>query len=95
MKLIKKITSISLTLLVLLFFSAPMLNSCGGKNKSTESTEQATEEGEEHPAGEHPAGDDEHPAGEEHPDGDEDHPSGEEHPDGDEDHPTSDTTDTE
>ncbi len=44
MKFIKKITSISLALLVLLFFSVPMLNSCGGKNKSTESTEQTTEE---------------------------------------------------
>ena len=63
MNLIKKITSISLTVLVLLFFSAPVLNSCGGKDKSTESTEQTTEESEEQPTGdeEHPAGDEEHP----------------------------------
>ena len=83
MNLFKKITSVSLTLLVLLFFSAPVLNSCGSKNKSTENTEQSTEEGQEHPTGEeHPAGDEEHPTG------DEEHPAGEEHP-------TSDTTDTE
>ena len=71
MQFIKKITSISLALMVLLFFSVPVLNSCGGKNKSTESTEQTTEEGQEHPAG-----DDEHPTGdEEHPTGDEEHPT--------------------
>jgi hypothetical protein len=70
MNLLKKITSISLTILVLLFFSAPVLNSCGVKDKSTESTEETTEESEEHPTGdeEHPTGDEEHPAGdEEHP----------------------------
>ncbi|HLF35118.1 MAG TPA: hypothetical protein VI583_12830 [Cyclobacteriaceae bacterium] len=59
----KKFTSISLTALVLLFFTAPMLNSCGTKNKSSESTEQGTEEGDEHPSdsAEHVAGDQEHP----------------------------------
>ena len=70
MKLIKKITSVSLTLLVLLFFSVPVLNSCSGKDKSSESTEQSTEESQEHPTGdnEHPTRDDEHPMGdEEHP----------------------------
>jgi hypothetical protein len=70
MNLIKKITSISLAVLVLLFFSVPALNSCSGKDKSTESTEQTTGESDEHPTGdaEQSTGDNEHPTGgDEHP----------------------------
>ncbi len=71
MNWLKKFTSFSLMLFVVIFFSVASLNSCGNKDKKTESTEQSAEEDE------HPTGEEEHPAGdEEHPTGDEEHPTG-------------------
>ncbi len=57
----RKVTLTIASMLLLAFFSATLLTSCGGKKeeatKATDSTEKATEhpEGGEHPAGsEHP-----------------------------------------
>ena len=65
MKILKKLKSFAVLLLLMGFFFSFTATSCGNK-KSEESTEQT----EEHPAAaedEHPAADDEHPAADEHP----------------------------
>lgn len=57
----KKIKFTVASLMLLTFFSATVLTSCGGKKEEAVETTDSTEQ-----AGEHPAGG-EHPEGSEHP----------------------------
>lgn len=70
MKLLKKLKSFSILLLLFGFLFATTVSSCGNK-KTEDQTEQSEHpsEGEEHPSDstEHPSSGDEHPSGEEHP----------------------------
>ena len=68
--LIKKLKLVSVGVMALSFLMAVTLSSCGGSTsdysddaEATEAVEESAESTEEHPAGEHPAGDsEEHPS---------------------------------
>ena len=57
----KKVKFTLASLLILAFFSATLLTSCGGKKEEASEAKDSTEQAAEHPEGA------EHPAGGEHP----------------------------
>ena len=63
----KKVKFTLASLMLVAFFSATLLTSCGGKKEEATEAKDSTEKAAEHPeGGEHPEGA-EHPAGGEHP----------------------------